>query len=69
MQSTATFDQESLVETTQSDLEQAKLAMERDQQLLNLKLKADMDAQISKAKYEQLVVKYSDRKRARNSPS
>jgi HlyD family secretion protein len=61
MQST-TFDQQSLVETTQSDLEQAKLAMERDQQLLNLKLKADMDAQISKAKYEQLVVKYRTEK-------
>src|SRR5271154_4774010 len=57
MQST-TFDQESLVETTQSDLEQAKLAMERDQQLLNLKLKADMDAQISTAKYQQLLGKY-----------
>jgi HlyD family secretion protein len=50
------------VETTQSDLEQAKLTMERDQQLLKLNLKADMDAQISKAKYEQLVVKYRTEK-------
>ena len=57
-----TFDQQSLVETTQSDLEQAKLTMERDQQLLKLNLKADMDAQISKAKYEQLVVKYRTEK-------
>jgi HlyD family secretion protein len=57
-----TFDQQSLVETTQSDLEQARLTMERDQQLLKLNLKADMDAQISKAKYEQLVVKYRTEK-------
>jgi HlyD family secretion protein len=61
LQST-TFDQQSLVETTQSDLEQAKLTMERDQHLLELKLKADMDAQISKAKYEQLVVKFRTEK-------
>jgi HlyD family secretion protein len=57
-----TFDQQSLVETTQSDLEQARLTMERDQQLLKLNLKADMDAQISKAKYEQLVIKYRTEK-------
>jgi len=57
-----TFDQQSLVETTQSDLEQAKLTMDRDQQLLKLNLKADMDAQISKAKYQQLVVKYKTEK-------
>jgi HlyD family secretion protein len=57
-----TFDQQSLVETTQSDLEQAKLTMDRDQQLLKLNLKADMDAQISKAKYDQLVVKYKTEK-------
>jgi HlyD family secretion protein len=57
LQST-TFDQQSMVETTLSDLEQAKLTMDRDQELLKLNLKADMDARISKAKYEQLLGKY-----------
>lgn len=57
-----TFDQESLVETTLSDLNQDKLTMDRDQELLKLNLKADMDAQISKAKYEQTMVKYRTEK-------
>jgi HlyD family secretion protein len=57
LQST-TFDQQSVVETTGSDLEQAKLTMDRDQELLKLKLKADMDARISTAKYQQLLGKY-----------
>jgi HlyD family secretion protein len=57
LQST-TFDQQSVVETTGSDVEQAKLTMDRDQELLKLNLKADMDARISKAKYEQLLGKY-----------
>lgn len=56
------FDQQALVETTKSDLDQAKLTMDRDQQLLKLNLKADMDAQLSKAKYDQLVVKYKTEK-------
>jgi HlyD family secretion protein len=54
----STFDQQSMVETTGSDLEQAKLTMDRDQELLKLNLKADMDARISKAKHEQLLGKY-----------
>jgi len=58
----STFDQQSLVETTASDLHQAELTMNRDQELLKLKLKADMDAEISKAKYEQLMVKYKTEK-------
>ncbi len=57
-----TFDQQALVETTLSDLNQAKLTADRDQQLLKLNLKADMDAQISKAKYEQLAVRYRTEK-------
>lgn len=58
----STFDQQSLVETTLSEMNQDKLAMDRDQQLLKLNLKADMDAQISKAKYEQDAIKYRTEK-------
>ncbi len=57
-----TFDQQSLVETTLSDLNQDKLTMDRDQELLKLKLKADMDAEISKAKYQQTLIKYNTEK-------
>jgi HlyD family secretion protein len=57
-----TYDQQALVETTLSDLNQDKLNMDRDQQLLKLNLKAAMDAEISKAKYEQTKVKYNTEK-------
>jgi HlyD family secretion protein len=53
-----TFDQQSVVDTTKSDLRQAELAKDRDQQLLKLNLKADMDAQISQANWEKLDGKY-----------
>jgi HlyD family secretion protein len=53
-----TFDQQSVVDTTKSDLRQAELAKDRDQQLLKLNLKADMDAQISQANWEKLEGKY-----------
>ena len=52
------FDQQSVVEGTESDMKQAELNKDRDQQLLKLNLKADMDAQISKANWEKLVAKY-----------
>jgi HlyD family secretion protein len=53
-----TFDQQSIVDTTKSDLHQAELTKDRDQQLLKLNLKADMDAQISQANWEKLEGKY-----------
>jgi HlyD family secretion protein len=53
-----TFDQQSVVDTTESDMKQAELTKDRDQQLLKLQLKADMDVKISVAKWEQLVGKY-----------
>src|SRR5277367_1210562 len=53
-----TFDQQSVVDTTKSDLRQAELTKDRDQQLLKLNLKADMDAQISQANWEKLEGKY-----------
>ena len=53
-----TFDQQSVVDTTKSDLRQAELTKDRDQQLLKLNLKADMDAQISTANWEKLEGKY-----------
>jgi len=53
-----TFDQQSVVDTTKSDLRQALLTKDRDQQLLKLNLKADMDAQISMANWEKLEGKY-----------
>lgn len=53
-----TFDQQSVVDTTKSDLRQALLTKDRDQQLLKLNLKADMDAQISTANWEKLEGKY-----------
>src|SRR5271168_870136 len=40
----STFDQQSVVESTQSDMIQAELTKDRDLQLLKLNLKADMDA-------------------------
>jgi HlyD family secretion protein len=52
------FDQQSVVEGTESDMKQAELTKDRDQQLLKLNLKADMDARISQANWEKLVAKY-----------
>jgi HlyD family secretion protein len=53
-----TFDQVSVVDTTASDMEQAKLTKERDEELLKLNLKADLDVKLSVAKWEQFVGKY-----------
>ncbi len=52
------FDQESLVESMASDLNQAALTKDRDEQLLKLNLKADLEEKLSVAKWEQLVGKY-----------
>jgi HlyD family secretion protein len=54
----STFDQQSVVESTQSDMIQAELTKERDLQLLKLNLKADMDSKLSVANWEKLVGKY-----------
>jgi HlyD family secretion protein len=57
-----TFDQVSVVDTTASDMEQAKLTKERDEELLKLNLKADLDVKLSVAKWEQLVGKWKTEK-------
>jgi HlyD family secretion protein len=54
----STFDQQSVVESTQSDMIQAELTKDRDLQLLKLNLKADMDSKLSVANWEKLVGKY-----------
>lgn len=48
------LDQVSLVTRTQSDLDQAKLTLDRDQQLLKLELKADLEVKLSAAKADEL---------------
>jgi HlyD family secretion protein len=53
-----TFDQVSVVDTTASDTEQAKLTKDRDEELLKLNLKADLDVRLSVAKWQQFVGKY-----------
>ncbi len=53
-----TFDQQSVVESTLSDMKQAELTKDRDQELLKLNLKADMDVKLSVANWEKLVGKY-----------
>jgi HlyD family secretion protein len=57
-----TFDQQSVVDSTESDMEQAKLTKDRDEELLKLNLKADLDVKLSVAKWEQLVGKYKTEK-------
>lgn len=54
-----TFDQQSTVDSTRSDMNQAKLTMDRDEQLLKLNLKAEMDVQLSRANYQKLVDKFN----------
>ncbi len=53
-----TFDQQSVVDTVASDMKQAELTKDRDQELLKLNLKADMDVKLSVANWEKLVAKY-----------
>ena len=54
----STFDQQSVVESTLSDMKQAELTKDRDQELLKLNLKADLDVKLSVANWEKLVGKY-----------
>lgn len=54
-----TFDQQSVVEQTQSDMKQAELTKDRDLELLKLNLKADMEVKLSVSNWEKLVSKYN----------
>ncbi|MGD1090511.1 MAG: HlyD family efflux transporter periplasmic adaptor subunit [Bryobacteraceae bacterium] len=58
-----TFDQQSVVASIASDLHQAELTKERDEQLLKLQLKAELEEKLSVAKWEQLAGKYEMEKK------
>jgi HlyD family secretion protein len=48
-----TFDQQSAVVSAQSDLKQAELTMEKNQQLFKQQLGAELDAKLAEARWEQ----------------
>jgi HlyD family secretion protein len=48
------LDQQVTVTSTDSDLKQAKLTKDRDEQLLKMELKSDLEVKLSVAKWEQL---------------
>ena len=50
--------QKSIVQTTKSDMEQAKLTKERDEKLLELNLKSDLEVKLSVGRFNQLAAKY-----------
>lgn len=52
------LDQQSVVQTTSSDLKQAEITKDKDQQLLKMQLKSEIDAKLSTSKWEQLAQKY-----------
>ena len=52
------LNQQSVVAGVASDLKTAQLTKDRDQQLLKLKLKSEMDVNLSVAKWEELTQKY-----------
>src|ERR1043166_3187722 len=58
-----TFDQKSLVARIESDKKQAELTKDRDEQLLKLNLKSELEVKLSVAKWEQLVGKYEMEKK------
>ncbi|PYT16726.1 MAG: RND transporter [Acidobacteria bacterium] len=58
-----TFDQQSLVASIESDKKQAELTKDRDEQLLKLNLKSELEVKLSVAKWEQLVGKYEMEKK------
>ena len=58
-----TFDQQSAVASMASDVHQAQLTKERDEQLLKLNLKAELEEKLSVAKWEQLAGKYEMEKK------
>src|SRR5712692_792936 len=53
-----TFDQQSVVATVQSDMQQAELTKDRDEQLFKFNLKPDLDMKLSVSKWQQLVNKH-----------
>ncbi|MBV8841613.1 MAG: efflux RND transporter periplasmic adaptor subunit [Bryobacterales bacterium] len=52
------LDQQSLVATVASDMRQAEITKDKDQQLLKMQLKSEIDAKLSTSKWEQLKQKY-----------
>jgi HlyD family secretion protein len=52
------LDQQSVVQTTASDLKQAEITKDKDQQLLKMQLKSEIDAKLSTSHWEQLAQKY-----------
>jgi HlyD family secretion protein len=52
------LDQQSLVATVASDLKQAEITKDKDQQLLKMQLKSEIDAKLSTSKWEQLKQRY-----------
>jgi HlyD family secretion protein len=52
------LDQQSLVAGVASDLKQAEITKDKDQQLLKMQLKSEIDAKLSTSKWEQLSQKY-----------
>lgn len=60
----AHLDQQAVVSATESDLKQARLTKDRDEQLLKMELKSDLEVKLSVAKWEQLEQKLTlDQKR------
>ena len=54
----STFDQQSVVASVQSDMQQAELTKDRDEQLFKFNLKPDIEMKLSMAKWQQFVGKY-----------
>jgi len=54
-----TFDQQSVVAGEASDLRQAELTKDRDEQLLKLSLKAELEVKLSEANWEKLRDRYA----------
>jgi HlyD family secretion protein len=52
------LDQQSLVATVESDMKQAEITKDKDQQLLKMQLKSEIDAKLSTSRWEQLKQKY-----------
>lgn len=52
------LDQQSVVQTTASDLKQSEITKDKDQQLLKMQLKSEIDAKLSTSRWEQLAQKY-----------
>ncbi len=58
-----TFDQQSMVASTQSDLQQAALQKEKEEQLGKMQLESDLSVKLAVAKWEQAESKYSMEKK------